>query len=495
MTTSNVPVLLFVIPFVSALFAVAGGWFFRGSERWITLAAMAATAGVAVTALPRVMTEGSLHTHMGGWAPPIGIEVLLDPLSAVMAVVVAVTAFILAAGMGSQVAQEMRGREAIFYATLLLLLSGLMGLVITNDLFNLFVQIEVASLAAYALVASGGRGAPRAGLSYLIIGTMGATLYLMGAGFLYAGTGTLNITDVAQRLHMADPTLVLVGGILMIGGLGTKMALFPLHVWMPAAYSLSPTVSATFMAPLVTKVSAYVLLRVVFWVYGAGSLVVEDILLHLVAWGGAAAALVGGVLAFIQKDFRRLLVYSSVGQMGIVALGIGLANTSGVTGAVLHIAADALMKGVLFLAAGIALLRFGVRNVDELTRLRGRAPWTAATMTVALLSLIGIPPLLGFFGKWYVLTGALIEGRYALAAALMIGSVATIGYSFRIIEKLYFTPVEVDQAGPREGSFGPVAACVVMTLLIISLGLGNEWLVRVLILPGLPGIPGLGMAP
>lgn len=495
MTTSNVPILLFVIPFVSALFAVAGGWFFRGSERWITLAAMAATAGVAVTALPRVMTEGSLHTHMGGWAPPIGIEVLLDPLSAVMAVVVAVTAFIVVAGMGSQVAQEMRGREAIFYATLLLLLSGLMGLVITNDLFNLFVQIEVASLAAYALVASGGRGAPRAGLSYLIIGTMGATLYLMGAGFLYAGTGTLNITDVAQRLHMADPTLVLVGGILMIGGLGTKMALFPLHVWMPAAYSLSPTVSATFMAPLVTKVSAYVLLRVVFWVYGAGSLVVEDILLHLVAWGGAAAALVGGVLAFIQKDFRRLLVYSSVGQMGIVALGIGLANTSGVTGAVLHIAADALMKGVLFLAAGIALLRFGVRNVDELTRLRGRAPWTAAAMTVALLSLIGIPPLLGFFGKWYVLTGALIEGRYALAAALMVGSIATIGYSFRIIEKLYFTPVDVDEAGPREGSFDAVAACVVMTLLIIGLGLGNEWLVRVLILPGLPGIPGLGMAP
>jgi len=180
-----------------------------------------------------------------------------------------------------------------------------------------------------------------------------------------------------------------------------------------------------------------------------------------------------------------------------VALGIGLANTSGVTGAVLHIAADALMKGVLFLAAGIALLRFGVRNVDDLSRLRGRAPWTAATMTVALLSLIGIPPLLGFFGKWYVLTGALIEGRYALAAALMVGSVATIGYSFRIIEKLYFTPVEVDEAGPREGSFDVVAACVVMTLLIIGLGLGNEWLVRVLILPGLPGIPGLnvGMAP
>jgi multicomponent Na+:H+ antiporter subunit D len=495
LTTSNLPILLFVVPFVSALFAVACGWLWRGSERWITLAAMAVTAALSVSAVPRVLQSGSLHTHMGGWAPPIGIEVLLDPLSAFMAMVVAVTAFIIVAGAGSQITQELRGREAAYYATLLLLLSGLMGLVVTNDLFNLFVQIEVVSLAAYALVASGGRGAPRAGLNYLITGTMGASLYLMGAGFLFAGTGTLNITDVAQRLPMADPALVLVGGLLIIGGLGTKMALFPLHVWMPAAYSLSPTVSASFMAPLVTKVSAYVLLRVVFWVFGAGSLVVEDILLHLLAWGGAAAVLVGGVLAFIQKDLRRLLVYSSIGQMGIVALGMGLANTSGLTGAVLHIAADALMKGVLFLAAGIALLRFGVREVDGLNRLRGRAPWTAAAMTVALLSLIGIPPLVGFFGKWYVLMGALIEGRYALAAALMIGSIATIGYSFRIIERLYFTPAPAGSDGPREGSFSVVAACVILAAFIVGAGLGNEWIVRVLVLPGLPGLPAIGLTP
>jgi multicomponent Na+:H+ antiporter subunit D len=227
----------------------------------------------------------------------------------------------------------------------------------------------------------------------------------------------------------------------------------------------------------------------VFWVFGAGSLVVEDILLHLVAWGGAAAALLGGVLAYIQKDLRRLLVYSSVGQMGIVALGIGLANTAGLTGAVLHIAADVLMKGVLFLAAGIALLRFGVRNVDELSRLRGRAPWTAAAMTVSLLSLIGIPPLLGFFGKWYVLSGALIEERYVLAGALMVGSVATIGYSFRIIERLYFTPVTESDDPRREGSLSVVLACVVLTAFIIGAGLGNDWIVRTLILPGLPGLP------
>ncbi|HSJ23685.1 MAG TPA: proton-conducting transporter membrane subunit [Longimicrobiales bacterium] len=495
MTTSNLPVLLFVIPFVASLFAAGGGWLVRGAEKWVTLAALALTAALSLLALPQVLASGSLHTHLGGWAPPIGIEVLLDPLSAFMAVVVSVVAFIVVAGAGPQIAEELHGRETVWYATVLLLTSGLMGLVITNDLFNLFVQIEVVSLSAYALVAAGGRGAPRAGLNYLIIGSMGASMYLIGAGFLFAATGSLNITDVAARLGEADPRLALSAGLLIVAGLGIKMALFPLHVWMPRAYAVSPTVSASLMAPLVTKVSAYALLRVIFWVFGAGTLVVEELLLHVIAWAGALAALFGGVLAFLQKDIRRLLAYSSVGQMGIVALGIGIANTSGLTGAVLHIASDALMKAVLFLAAGIALLRFGVRNVDELHLLRGRAPWTAAAMTVALLSLVGVPPLSGFFGKWYVLSAALIEGRWALAAALVIGSLATIGYSFRIIEKLYFTPVEADAAGPREGQVPVVAACVVMAALLVVVGLSNDWIVRVLVLPGLPGMAAFGMVP
>jgi multicomponent Na+:H+ antiporter subunit D len=487
-TASNLPILLFVIPFVAALFAAAGGWLVRGLDRWITLGALALTALLSVLAAARVLAGGPMHTQLGGWPPPVGIEVLLDPLSAFMAVVVSVVALVVVAGAVPQISQELRGREAVFYATVLLLMSGLMGMVITNDLFNLFVQLEVASLSAYALVAAGGRGAPRAGLNYLIIGTLGASLYLMGAGFLYAGTGSLNMSDVAALLPAAEPRLVLVGGVLMIGGLGIKMALFPLHVWMPSSYALAPTVSASVMAPLVTKVSAYVLLRVVFWVFGAGSIHVDELLLHMVAWAGAAAALFGGVLAFVQRDLRRLLAYSSVGQMGVVALGIGLASTAGLTGAVLHIASDALMKGVLFLAAGIALLRFGVRDVEQLSRLRGHAPWTAAAMTVALLSLVGVPPLSGFFGKWYVLSAALGQERWPLAIALVLGSLATVGYAFRIIERLYFTPVDEHDERHREGGLLPVLACVVMAALIVGVGLANEWVVRVLVAPGLPAV-------
>lgn len=485
MTTSNLPSLLFVMPFLAALLAAAGGWLVAGAARWIALAALVATAGLAVAAVPLVLTGGSLSSHLGGWAPPAGIEVLLDPLSACVAALVAVVALLVVGGTVHDVREELPGQEAIYYASALLMTSGLLGIVVTGDLFNLFVHIELASLSAYALVASGGRGAPRAGLAYLILGSFGASVYLAGVGFLYAATGTLNMADVAARLGAADPRLVMVGGVLIVAGLGVKMALFPLHMWMPAAYALSPSVAASLMAPLVTKVSAYALVRVLFWVF-SDTQAIAGVLLDLVAIAGAAAVVAGGVMALLETDLRRLLAYSSIGQMGVVALGIGVANAAGMSGAVLHIANDALMKGALFLAAGIALLRFGVREVGDLSRLRGRAPWTSAAMAVAGLSLIGVPPLGGFFGKWYVLNGTLADGRWVLTAALLLGSLATVGYVLRLIEALYFSAPSGDP-DQREGTAPALVACGVLSLLVVLIGLGNEPIVTSIVERALPG--------
>jgi multicomponent Na+:H+ antiporter subunit D len=485
-TSSNLPILLFLVPFTAALLSAAGGWLVRGSDRWIALAALVVTAALSVLSVPRVLAGGTLRTFLGNWPPPIGIEVLLDPLSAIMAALVAIVALIVVSGSFQLIRQELPERETVYYATVLLLVSGLMGMVITGDLFNLFVQLEVAALSAYALVAAGRRGAPRAGLNYLIIGSLGASLYLMGVGFLYGATGTLNIADLARLLPAADQRLVLVGGLLIVAGIGIKMALFPLHTWMPAAYARAPTASAALMAPLVTKVSAYVMIRVLFWVYGGGTYQVDRVLLDVLAWAGAAAMVAGGVMALVQRDLRRLLAYSSIGQMGVVALGIGIGNASSVTGAVLHIANDAMMKGTLFLAAGMALLRFGVREVNDLTKLRGRAPWTSAAIAVAGLSLVGVPPLSGFFGKWYVLSGTLAAGRWPLAAALVIGSLGSVGYVFRLIEKLFFSTVPADD-GVREGGVPVVLACVVLAACVVALGLANERVVSLLIAPALPG--------
>jgi multicomponent Na+:H+ antiporter subunit D len=483
---SNLPVLLFLVPFLASLVAAIIGYFVRNAARWIALGALAGTAALSLHGLARVLAGGSLHTHMAGWPPPIGIEVLLDPLSAFIAAVIAVVALVVVAGAIEHSQAELPRRKVVYYPSVLLLMAGLMGITITGDLFNLFVQIEVASLAAYALVAAGGRGAPRAGLNYLVIGSLGASLYLMGVGFIYAATGSLNMAHVASLMADADQRLVVVGGLLMVAGLATKMGLFPFHVWMPAAYSRAPAAAAALMAPLVTKVSAYALIRILFWVFAGGALAVDDVLLEVVAWAGAGAVVVGGVLALVQTDLRRLLAYSSVGQMGVVALGAGLSNPTAVTGAIMHIANDALMKGALFLVAGMALVRFGVRRVDDLGQLRGRAPWAMAVVAVAGLSLVGIPPLSGFFGKWYVLSGAIEDARWVFVAALVVGSLASVGYVFRMFEPLFFGP-RPQESPVREGNWLMLLAALALAGGLVVLGVGNERLVSVFIAPSLPG--------
>jgi multicomponent Na+:H+ antiporter subunit D len=483
---SNLPIILYLVPFVAALLVAAVGWYVRGAARTIAVGGLALMAALAVVVLAEVIARGSLTTQLGGWPPPLGIEMTIDRLSGFMAVLIGVVALVTVAGSMGQVREELPGRETLYYSCILLVTAGLMGIVVTGDLFNLFVHLEVASLAAYALVAAGGRGAPRAAMAYLIIGSVGASLYLLGVGFLYAATGTLNMADAARLVGAADPRLVLVGTLLIIVGLGTKMALFPLHTWMPAAYQLSPSAAASFMAPLFTKISAYALIRVLFWVHGEELLRVNAAL-EILAWAGALAYVVSGALAFVQQDLRRLLVYSSIGQIGIVALGMGMANQAGMTGAVLHIASDALMKGALFLAAGVALLRFGVSRVDDLNRLRGRAPFTSAAIAVAGLSLIGVPPLSGFFGKWYVLSATVQEGRWLFTAAIVFGSLATIGYVFRILERLFFAEA-VGDVQVREGRSLAVGACVALALAVVLLGLGNESVVTFLVIPALPPV-------
>ena len=483
---ANLPVLVFFVPFVAALVVAVLAAVAPRLVRWVAVAALAKATLLALWGWRLVMEQGTIRLSLGGWSAPLGVELVLDPLSALMATLVLATATVIVASTGATLRAEMPRREPLVLAVSLLLTAGLTGMVVTGDLFNLFVHVEVASLSAYALVAAGDRGAPRAGLRYLLIGSFGASLFLAGVGFIYGATGTLNFADVAERLALAEPRLVRVGGLLMLGGLAVKMGLYPLHLWMPSAYARGPHASAMLMAPLVTKVSAYALLRVLFWVFGIGAAVGDVPLAEATAWLGAAAVVAGGAMAFVQTDLRRLLAYSSVGQIGIVALGIGLADVPGVTGGIVHIVSDALVKAALFLAAGTVALRFGVTEVDDLNQLRSRAPVTSAVLAIGGLSLVGIPPLAGFFGKWYVLSAALSEGRWAFVAALVFGSLASIGYVFRLIERLYFTPAPADTDTTREGVDARLLASAGFALAVIAFGVWNGAFVERVVAPALP---------
>ena len=482
------PVYLFAVPFGAALICAAFGVWWKPLCRPLATLAMLGTAALSIHANFVVAADGTLHTFMGGWAPPIGIEFMVDPLSAFVAAVVGVIGTFAIVGSSASVDRQLKQRTPFFYSVALLIIAGLMGMTVTHDLFNLFVFLEVVSISAYALTASGGTGAPRAALRYLLIGSLGASLYLLGVGFLLAATGSLNMSDVAARLPLADIRLTTVAAVLITVGMAVKMGLFPLHAWMPDAYSRSSIAGSTLMAPLVTKVSAYALLRVLFWVFSIDMLRDQAELLNLLAWAGAVAVIIGAVMALVQQDLFRLLAWSSISQMGIVALGIGLANGPSLTGGIMHIANDAIMKAALFLAASAIFLRFNIRRIDRLWELRGRAPWLSATIVVGGISLVGLPPMCGFFGKWYVLKGALQNDQWILAGMVIVGSLASAAYVARLIEALFFAQIpdkdHAPPAGPR------VVMTVVASLLLggamVAVGLASGPLIAHVIQPALP---------
>jgi len=440
----------------------------------------------SVAAFISVLKNGAMHYYLGGWPPPLGIEYVVDHLSAFMTVIITFIGLLAVVYSRLSVLQEVPGRVASLYPMMLLLISGMVGIVVTGDLFNLYVFLEIASLSAYALIAVGNERAPVAAFRYLILGTLGACFYLLGVGFIYFSTGSLNMADVARLLpKLYDSTAVQASVAFVVVGLSLKMALFPLHIWLPDAYTYAPSAVTSLIAPTMTKVAAYVLVRVLVSVFLPPYL--RDVLpvTSIIGWLAAAGIIVGSVMAIAQNDFRRMLAYSSVAQIAYVALGIGLANPLGLIGGLLHILNHAFMKGCLFQIAGAIRYRTGLWEISRFAGLGRRMPWTMAAFTVAALSMVGIPPTCGFFSKWYLALGCVDAGNWVFLAAIVISSLLNAVYFFRILEKVYLAPDEIDAAVENAGP-PPVemkAPILVLAAGIIVLGLVNAVIVTNVLQP------------
>jgi multicomponent Na+:H+ antiporter subunit D len=414
-------------------------------RRWahrVAVAALATDAVVAVWAMSEVLDSGSARYSLGGWQPPIGIELLLDPLSVFFAVVVAGIATVVLFGADDLLDGEAAGRSVPYFTSALLMVAGFQGMILTADFFNLFVFLEIASLSGYALLSLGDRAAPVAALRYLLLGATGASLYLLGLWFVYGVTGSLNMADVAGIAVGAwdDPALV-IGVSLMVVGIAVKMALWPLHGWLPDAYTYAPSSSSALVAPIGTKVGAYVLIRILLFVFTTGFVTDTIPITTVILWSSAVGIIYGSVMAIAQRELKRMLAYSSVAQIGYIGLGIGLANPLGLIGALLHVLNHALMKATLFLVTGNLRRTLGHSDIDRLDReTRRRLPGTTLAFTVAALSMIGIPPLAGFFSKWYLGAGAVDAGAWPMLVVILVSSLLNAVYFFRVIERLYLTP-------------------------------------------------------
>ena len=459
----------------------------------LTLAAVAASTAASVLALVAVLDDGPMTYHLGGWAPPAGIEYVVDHVAAFVSVVVTSVATLALIGTRRWAYREAGDRLGPFYGLVLLLLTGLTGMVVTGDLFNLFVFLEISSLAAYALVFMGGRAGMVAGFRYLVLGTIGGAFYLLGVGFVYFATGTLNMADVARILE-ADSSgrAVQAGAVLIFTGLGLKMALVPLHLWLPDAYTHAPSSVNTLIAPIMTKVGAYAMLRMFLSVFPDGYLrdvvPIADALLVL----GLIGIVFGSVVAMAQTDIRRMLAYSSIGNLAMIAVGLGIGTPLALVAALLHIMNHAVMKATLFSSAASIRLATGSSSVGDLAGLGRRMPLTMAAFTLGAISMVGIPPTAGFFSKWYMAQAGVQEGQWLVVAVVLGSSLMTAVYLFRVLERAYLRsegePL-IAGAAPDAGEAGEspadvVAPAVLLGIATVVLGVLNVVIVTHVLEPG-----------
>ncbi|XBQ15317.1 MAG: monovalent cation/H+ antiporter subunit D family protein [Oceanicaulis sp.] len=414
---------------------------------------------------------------MGGWQPPFGIEFRIDGLNAAILLLLSVIGLLALIFGAASVEDEIgKSKRSLFYAAFLLCFSGLSGVAITGDAFNLFVFLEISSIGTYAIIAMGWRSDRRAltaSFDYLVMGTIGATFFVIGVGFLYMATGTLNMADMAVRIgELSGNRVVEVGFAFILVGIGLKAALFPLHLWLPNAYAFAPNFVTTFLAATATKVAFYVIIRFSYDVFTIDSGFVANAMTFVITPLAIAGMLIASAQALFQADTRRLLAYSSVAQVGYMLLGLGIATGAGVTAGVLHLLNHALMKGALFMALGAFAISYGVRRIDDLKGLGQAMPATSAAFTIGALSLIGVPFTVGFISKFYLVQAALGAGWWWAVAAILASSVLAVFYCYRMLVALWVSP----PLSPEHRPNGHVRKAP-MTILVPMwiLALANLW--------------------
>ncbi|UCG77616.1 MAG: monovalent cation/H+ antiporter subunit D family protein [Nitrospirota bacterium] len=487
------PVLIVVIPLLSAFIINVIGWFRKGFSYPLIVLSLIITFYLSVSTLLQVVDGGAISYRLGGWPPPFGIEYVIDHLNALVLVVISFVSLAAAVFSKESVKKELPDRIPQYYTLFILLVTGLLGMTITGDAFNLYVLIEIAALTSYALIAFGRDRALVSSFNYVIMGTVGASFYLLGVGHLYIMTGSLNMGDLLSILPaISGSRAIFVAFLLIIVGIWTKMAFFPLHGWLPNAYTYAPTATGVLVAPLMTKVSVYIMIRLMFSVFSAdyvfNTLNVHDI----IVWMAVAAIIGGSLLALTQTDFRRMLTYLIVAEVGYMVGGVWLANSAGITGAILHILNDALMTLCLFLVAGIIYHKTRGHHLDDIRGLYRKMPFTMAAFTVGALSMIGVPPTVGFFSKWYLILGAIDAGQWGFMAALIISSLINAVLFFKVIEVGYFEPMHGHHDDGHhevtidEAPFSMLAPLYVIAVSLIVVGIYTSSIITNIIAHAVP---------
>lgn len=417
--------------FAAALTLVAGRR--PRAQLWISVVALTLVLAVATVLLIQVEEHGTIAFSVGGWPPPIGIELVADRLSVLMVIVsAAVTLAVLVYSQGQGISDANEETPlSIYHPTYLVLVAGVANAFLAGDLFNLFVGFEILLGASYVLITLGGtRSRVRAGTTYVVVGVISSTLFLIAIALIYAATGTVNMAQLSIRLaDVAVPVALGLQAMLLVA-FAIKAAIFPLSAWLPDSYPTAPAPITAVFAGLLTKVGVYAILRTQTLLFPEGRL---D---SLLMWAGLLTMIVGILGAVAQSDIKRMLSFTLVSHIGFIVFGIGLATTDAVSAAMYYVIHHIIVQTTLFLIAGLVERTAGTTSIPRLGGLARLAPFLAAIFLVSAFNLSGIPPLSGFLGKLGLMEAAVDKGGW-LSYVLVAGGIVTTLLTLFAIGKVW----------------------------------------------------------
>jgi len=477
---NHLPILQVIVP----LMAAPASLFIRQTRiLWIFVTLVSAiTFLISFQLLNQVHSGGTLIYELGGWQAPVGIEYRIDALAALLLVLVSGISTVVLMGAHTSIKKEIpEDKHGLFYVAFLLCLAGLLGIVATGDAFNVFVFLEVSALATYTLIGFGkDRRALWASYQYLIMGTIGATFILIGIGLMYMMTGTLNMHDLAQRLpEVAYTKTIFTAFAFFVVGVCLKLALFPMHLWLPNAYAYAPSVVTAFLAATATKVAIYILIRFIVTIFGVEFSLSHLPLPHLLMVFGLMGVFAASIVAIYQTNIKRLFAFSSVAQIGYMILGFSMGSVLGVQASIIYVFNHALMKGAIFMAIAAIVFRVGGANIENFYGLGKRMPLTMAAIVVGGLSLIGVPLTAGFISKWYLIIALIDHGWWPVVGLVLLGSLLAIIYVWKVVEAAYFKAPTEENADVKEAPLTLLLPTYLLVIANIYFGINTDFTVNI----------------
>jgi NADH-quinone oxidoreductase subunit M len=475
--------LAIILPIISAFFIYVFGKYAERYVGWIATAAASLSVCMILSMVPDIIEQSPIHdTYAWINVPSISLRLgfMVDMVSFYVALVVVVVSA-LSCLYSIKYMENKRGQTG-YYANLLLFMAGMTGVIISANLIQFYLFWELMLIPSYFLISSWGVSKKRLtiGFKYFIFTHIGALFMLMGILSIYVFTGTFDFAELSQVSANIPQSSILTVFVLLLIGFCVKMAIFPVHTWLPDAHSEAPTPISVMLSGVMIKCGAYAFARILLSGFGPTVLQTSDTLAIL----GVITMIYGGLMALAQTDIKRLLAYSSISQMGYIFFGLGVYSSMGATGALFHMVNHAVCKGLLFMCAGAIIYQTGIRNIRKLGGLADKMPITCAASLIGALSLAGTPPLNGFWSEWMIFSGGISSDKILITTIAIVSTAITAGYYLWFVWRVFFgaTPIETEIT-MRKPSWLIRIPIIILAVIAVVIGIWPDIVLKLLSAP------------